>query len=148
MATWQDLLDKTRVRLNMRANSVPALMQSLGLTLFPEDSALALRATEALLAREQQVSTGLGGGMALPHAAVPGLEFARAALVRLATSLDFSAPDGARVRLVFALVVPEHFVDEKLQLLAELADRVSDSPRLERLMLAATPDELLDAFRT
>lgn len=58
---------------------------------------------ERLLTREAQSSTGVGYGVALPHAALPGLDRMRAVFVRLKTPTPFDAVDGEPVDLVFAL---------------------------------------------
>jgi PTS system nitrogen regulatory IIA component len=76
---------------------------------------------ERLLERERLGSTGLAGGVALPHARMPVLERPRAAFLRLDKAVDFDALDGQPVDLVFALLVPEDANDEHLQLLASLA---------------------------
>lgn len=76
---------------------------------------------ERLLERERLGSTGLAGGVALPHARIPSLARPRAAFLRLASAVDFDALDDQPVDLVFALLVPEDANDEHLQLLASLA---------------------------
>ena len=76
---------------------------------------------ERLLERERLGSTGLAGGVALPHARMPGLSESRGAFLRLTEAIDFDALDGQPVDLVFALLVPEEASEEHLQLLASLA---------------------------
>lgn len=88
---------------------------------------------ERLLERERLGSTGLAGGVALPHARMPGIAESRGAFLRLAEPVPFDALDGAPVDLVFALLVPEDATDEHLQLLARLAGMFSDSALRDRL---------------
>ena len=76
---------------------------------------------ERLLERERLGSTGLAGGVALPHARMPGIQDSRGALLRLAEPIEFDALDGRPVDLVFALLVPEDANEEHLQLLSKLA---------------------------
>jgi PTS system nitrogen regulatory IIA component len=76
---------------------------------------------ERLLERERLGSTGLAGGVALPHARMPGIDNSRGAFLRLAEAVEFDALDGKPVDLVFALLVPEDANEQHLQLLAELA---------------------------
>lgn len=80
-----------------------------------------------LAERERLASTGLGHGVAIPHGRLGTLDQPRAAFLRLATPVDFQAPDGRPVDLVFAMVVPEQAVAGHLAHLAEIAERFSDA---------------------
>jgi PTS system nitrogen regulatory IIA component len=97
---------------------------------------------ERLLERERLGSTGLAGGVALPHARMPGIEESRGAFMRLAEPVDFDALDGQPVDLVFALIVPEDATDEHLQLLAKLAATFNDAQLRERLREAEAEQAL------
>jgi len=76
---------------------------------------------EQLLERERLGSTGLGHGVALPHARLKGINQACGVLVRLEAGVDYDAIDGQPVDLVFGLLVPHDATQEHLQLLAKLA---------------------------
>jgi PTS system nitrogen regulatory IIA component len=91
---------------------------------------------ERLFERERLGSTGLAGGVALPHARMPGIEESRGAFLRLAEPIDFDALDGQPVDLVFALLVPEDANDEHLQLLARLATMFNEQELRDRLRTA------------
>lgn len=80
-----------------------------------------------LLAREQLGSTALGHGIAIPHGRSPALQATRGVLLRLEPAIDFSAPDGQAVDLVFAMAVPDHYTQQHLILLSELAECFSDA---------------------
>src|SRR5262249_14022161 len=56
---------------------------------------------DAVIAREDLAGTGIGEGVAIPHAEVDGLPAPAIVLCRSAGALDFDAPDGAGVRLIF-----------------------------------------------
>lgn len=72
--------------------------------------------------RERLGSTGIGHGVAIPHGRSHAFGTARAAFLRLREPVDFDAGDGQPVDLVFAMAVPEHFTQQHLQLLSELAE--------------------------
>jgi PTS system nitrogen regulatory IIA component len=93
---------------------------------------------ERLLERERLGSTGLAGGVALPHARMPGMNQSCGAFLRLAEPVDFDALDGQPVDLVFALLVPEDANEQHLQLLAELATMFNVEELRNRLRTADT----------
>jgi nitrogen PTS system EIIA component len=76
---------------------------------------------QALLAREQLGSTGLGRGFALPHARLPQLSRPFALLARLARSIDYEAVDEKPVDLVVLLLTPESAANQHLATLAALS---------------------------
>lgn len=98
-----------------------------------------------LVAREKLGSTGLGGGIAIPHCRAGSCPQPLGTLVTLADPIDFDAPDGQPVDLLFVLLVPEEAHQEHLDILAQLARLFSrrefcqslrgagDSPSLFRL---------------
>ena len=97
---------------------------------------------ERLLERERLGSTGLAGGVALPHARVPGLDHSRGAFLQLATPVEFDALDDQPVDLIFALLVPEQATEEHLQLLAKLAAMFNEEPLRERLREAEAEEAM------
>jgi PTS system nitrogen regulatory IIA component len=80
-----------------------------------------------LLAREKLGSTGLGGGIAIPHCRLRDCREAVGVIITLATPTAFDAPDDCDVDLLFALVVPQEATQEHLNLLAQLARMFSDA---------------------
>lgn len=135
---WLDLLAPTRVQAST-TTSKKRLLETLA-TLLSDGQGGALEGSlfDGLCARERLGSTGLGHGVAIPHGRVAGLGSAIGAFVRLAEPVDFGAPDGQPVDLVFALAVPEHFTHQHLVLLSELAERFSSEAF--RAALRAAPD--------
>lgn len=95
-----------------------------------------------LIGRERLGSTGLGHGIGLPHARIAGSEQALGAFIRLPKGIDFDAFDKQPVDLLFALIVPEHFTDEHLQILADLAELFSDQALCEQLRRAGDSAQL------
>jgi len=90
----------------------------------------------SLQARERLCSTAIGHGIAIPHGRVQGLDAPRGVLLRLQHAVDFNADDGERVDLVFAMAVPDHYTQQHLLLLSELAERFS-SPQLRAALRSA-----------
>jgi len=98
---------------------------------------------ERLLERERLGSTGLTGGVALPHARMPGINKSQGVFIRLTEAIDFDSMDGQPVDLIFALLVPEEATDEHLQLLAQLARLFSD-PNLRNSLRKADAQQALE----
>jgi PTS system nitrogen regulatory IIA component len=97
---------------------------------------------DRLLEREAQQSTGIGDGLALPHAVVRGLERTALVVGRCREGLDFDALDSQPVDLLFLLLSPEDAKDEHLRLLARLARIVSPEETLVKLRNAEGPGGL------
>ena len=91
-----------------------------------------------LIARERLGSTGLGHGVAIPHARIKGLKTPLAAVLRLRVPIAFDAPDQEPVGLFVFLLVPEAATQQHLEILAEIAAMLSDRALRDRL--ASAPD--------
>ncbi len=99
---------------------------------------------DSLIGRERLGSTGLGHGVALPHGRIPGARRGLGAFVKLQPGVDYDAIDQEPVDLVFALLVPEHYTDEHLKILAHLAEMFSDKTFCQSLREAATDAQLYE----
>ncbi len=98
---------------------------------------------DALQARERLGSTGLGEGVAIPHCRMACREII-AVFVRLSQPIDFDAPDGEPVDLLFALIVPQEETDKHLTVLSQLSQVFSQPENLEALRRAPTAAALRD----
>jgi len=96
----------------------------------------------ALLEREQAGSTGVGNGVALPHAHLPGLDRLTAVFLRLEEPAPFAAVDDRPVDLIFALLAPEKDGAEHLQALAKVARLLRQKDLREQLRQAQTADAI------
>ena len=95
-------------------------------------AANALRLDAAVLAdaiaqRERIGSTGMGDGIAIPHARIAGLSKPFGLLARLRRAIDFAAIDGQPVDIVFLLLLPSAAHGEQLTALASVARRLRDA---------------------
>jgi len=81
---------------------------------------------DALMARERLGSTGLGGGIAIPHCRVSSCQEIFGCLVTLEEGIDFDAVDSNPVDLVFFLIVPEQENDEHIAILSQIASLFAD----------------------
>lgn len=100
---------------------------------------------DALLNRERLGSTALGEGVAVPHCRLPHSDRTVGVLLQLAEGIDFDAPDGKPVDLMFVLVVPAEATDEHLRMLAHLAGLFNEPAFRQALRRARSNAELFDA---
>jgi len=80
----------------------------------------------ALARREQLGSTGLGQGVAIPHARVKNLDRILVAYLRPQSPIPFDAPDGEPVTHILVLLVPKEATDEHLLILAEATEMLAN----------------------
>ena len=81
---------------------------------------------DALLAREQLGSTGLGNGIAIPHCKVPECKEILGCIVTLKEPIDFDSIDSKPVDLIFVLIVPDEQSDAHVQALSQVAQLFND----------------------
>jgi len=100
----------------------------------------------ALESRESLGSTGIGNGIAVPHAAIPGMTSPRGLLIRFAHPLDFEAIDDIKTDIAFMLLFGENNRGEYLNVLAAIARRLQAPGVLESMRRARSADELYSDF--
>lgn len=96
-----------------------------------------------VLAREASGTTGLGDGIATPHAKSAGVKEPGLAAMTIPEGLDFESMDGNPARLFFAIAAPDGGNDEHLMILSKLATMVMDPDFKEALIKATTKEEFL-----
>ena len=136
-------LVEERIGCNVEAASKKRVLEQLGQRLAEAVPGLNQDMVfDALLERERLGSTGLGKGIALPHARMPQISGALAAFIQLPEGIDFDAIDNQPVDLAFAMLVPEEATDEHLQLLAKLAQMFDDQDFCAALRQASSAGDL------
>ncbi|NGX38729.1 MAG: PTS system fructose-specific EIIABC component [Chlamydiae bacterium] len=102
---------------------------------------------QAILKREEIVSTGIGIGVAIPHAKLKGYEdFFIAIGIQKAEGIDWQALDGLPVRIVFMIGGPDNFQTEYLNILSMITTAIKDEERRKNLVKANTPSEVIAIF--
>jgi PTS system nitrogen regulatory IIA component len=143
-----DLITESRVLSHCEAASKKRLLETLAELLADADSMLSgTTVFDRLLERERLGSTGLGQGIALPHARVDGIRTPIGAFVQLRGPVAFDAIDDKPVDLAFGLLVPDATDEQHLQLLATLATAFDDAAIRHALRAAKGSAQLLAIFR-
>lgn len=102
----------------------------------------------SLLKREELGSTGLGNGIAVPHAAVNGVEEPVAVLGLSRNGVDFAALDGESVHLVFLLLTPKENPASRMPLIADFCRLAKDRFVMDQLRQAKTAAEVCEILRS
>ncbi|OYX52684.1 MAG: PTS lactose transporter subunit IIC [Sphingomonas sp. 32-66-10] len=95
-----------------------------------------------LAAREKLGTTGFGGGIAIPHGRIEGLDAVRGVMMRLDKPVDFGAVDDSPVDLVFMLLSPATAGAEHLKALARVSRRLRDRGFTAKLRGAGSADAI------
>jgi PTS system nitrogen regulatory IIA component len=144
---FRAIVSRAATRARQTATSKKRALQNASELLAAAQPALNSRATfDQLLARERLGSTGLGDGVAIPHCRLAEAQRALGGMITLAEPIDFDAPDGQPVDLLFVLVVPGEGREVHLKILAELARVFSNADYRARLRAAESDAALYDAL--
>ena len=100
----------------------------------------------ALRQREETMSTGIGFGIAIPHASSDRVEKVVAAFGRSTTGIEFDSLDNAPVKFIVLFVVPKDQFQTHLRTLAAIAKFLNDRSVRERLGTAASAPDILAIF--
>jgi PTS system nitrogen regulatory IIA component len=138
-----ELLTREDIALDLDVSGKQALLEQLAAMLARRAHLPEIDILQALNAREALGSTALGRGVAIPHARMAGCVAAAAAFVRTRSALSFGAPDGGRVSLFLALIVPQQANQKHLRLLATAAAMFSDPSLRGALRTDTDPGQVL-----
>ncbi len=141
-----EILIKERARANVEGVSKKRVLESIA-TLFAEqlDDVDVDELYRNLLNREKLGTTGIGGGIAIPHCRFNTQGRTYGACLTLTTPIDFDAVDNEPVDIIFAMLVPENAESEHLQMLATLAEQLQAPSFVSRLRAANDDNELFNA---
>lgn len=139
-----ELLDVQGVMLDLHASSKKQVFEQLA-ERAATVSGLHQRAVfDMLLERERLGSTGVGEGVAIPHARPAGINRIYGVFARLAKPIQFDAPDDKPVDLIFLLLAPASEGGDHLKALARVARTMRDKTIRRQLRSAASEREIAD----
>ncbi len=136
----ESLLDRRAITPKVSASSKRQALSLVAETAARRFGLDAGEVLDALQAREAVGSTGVGSGVAVPHARLKTLDRMRGVFLRLETPVDFDAVDDRPVDLIFALLAPEAAGSEHLQALARVARLLRRADLREQLRQAHSID--------
>lgn len=101
---------------------------------------------KAILEREKIVSTGIGMGIAIPHAKMPHFDHFFIAVGILQKPIDWNSLDGSPVRLIFMIGGPDDKQTEYLQILSSLTQSIKDEERRKKIFSSHSSQGIIELF--
>ena len=141
-----DFLSPTDVALDVRESDKARLLQQLSSQAAAKVGLSANEVCTQIIKREELGSTGVGNGVALPHARLRELTTPFGLFARLRHGIDFEAIDSQPVNIVFLLLLPDGTGASQLNALASVARALRDPETLQRIRSAADRDSLFQAI--
>lgn len=126
----------------LTSNTKADVLQELNNLLFTPGSPEAENALDQILSRESTESTGIGRGIAVPHARVTGLKTMQCAVGRVPAGLDFAAIDREPVHLIFLICYPPTEQTKYLNFVATAARLLRDKEYLDQMLTAETAEDM------
>jgi nitrogen PTS system EIIA component len=141
-----DLLSPTDVMIDIRASNKRLLLQEFAAKAAVSLGLLVDQVAPFLVKREELGSTGIGHGVAIPHARLPDLQKPYGLFAKLKQPIEFDAIDGQEVDIVFVLLLPAAAENGQLGPLALVARTLRAPEILARLRAAKNTSELYSAI--
>ena len=142
-----DLLQKNLMIMDLQATDKQSAIEEMVQRLYEEKIISNIEEFKAgILAREAQTSTGLGDGVAMPHAKNAAVLQPAVLFAKSPQGLDYEALDGQPTSLFFMIAAPEGANDTHLKALAALSGRLIDADFLTKLNQAQTPEDVQMLF--
>jgi nitrogen PTS system EIIA component len=141
-----DLLSPNDVMIDIRTSNKRLLLQELATRAAASLGLNVDQIAPYLLKREDLGSTGIGRGVAIPHARLPDVQRPYGLLARLKAAIEFDAIDGQAVDVVFVLLLPAAAENGQIGALAQVARTLRPEENLARLRAAKSASELYSAI--
>lgn len=146
MSVASELLSPEDILLDLDVTSKKLVFEAVARLFERRHGLQRQQVEESLAARERLGSTGLGQGVAIPHARIKHLPRAMAAFVRMKMPIPFEAPDAKPVSEILVLLVPEKATERHLQILADFAQMFADRGLREQIRACESAQALHRLF--
>lgn len=141
----ESYLKAKSIRLSVPAEKAAAIKTAVD-ALCSECSLDAGAVYDAVMEREKIIATGMGHGVAVPHAKIKGLKDFALTICRSSEPIPYGALDATPVRILVLLLSPDDKVKEHVKVIAELNKRLKFASLRQTILNAASPDEVAEAF--
>lgn len=145
----QDVLKKDVMLLDLQATSKEAVIDEMIASLVEKGYVTDFDVFKTgIMNREAQTTTGLGDGIAMPHAKNAAVKEATVLFAKSSKGVDYASLDGQPTDLFFMIAAPEGANDTHLAALAELSKYLMKAGFADRLRAATNPEEVIAVFDT
>ncbi len=140
----KDLLGVRRIKLNAKADSKQDILEQL-IDLMDNDGVLSNRTlySDGVYAREKEATTAVGDGIAIPHCRSTAVETPALAAVTVPDGVDYEAPDGEKVTLLFLIASPDEKETAYIDVLSKLSTLLLHEDFSQKLQAAKTAEEFI-----
>jgi PTS system nitrogen regulatory IIA component len=139
-----DVLDKEAVLIDLKSKDKIGILRELAAPAARNTGIDHSDMVRVLMERERLGSTGIGGGIGIPHGKLKRLEKVVLGFGLSRQGVDFESMDGRPTHLFFLLITPEHSTDLHLKLLARVSRLLKKEPLKEIMMKATSAEEIID----
>lgn len=137
-----DILKIDAIIADLKAKNKPEVIRELSGAVAPVAGAEAQDVAVVLLERENLGSTGIGGGIAIPHGKLDTVKSIAVGFGRSIKGIEFDSLDNRPVHLFFLLLTPEHSTGGHLKVLAQISKRLKMDQFKERLLSAGSTEQI------
>ncbi len=142
-----DVLDRNSILPDLKARNKKGILEELVVPVAAKAGVSQKELTKVLMERERLGSTGIGGGIGIPHGKMKNLESLVLGFGLSRKGVDFESLDGQPTHIFFLLVTPENNTGLHLKLLARISRILKNDPFKSRLIEAADGDEILGIIK-
>nr|HID58961.1 PTS sugar transporter subunit IIA [Desulfobacterales bacterium] len=142
-----DRLKKRAIIPGLKSQSKEGVLEELAKPLAEISHIPVEDLVQVLLEREHLGSTGIGGGVAIPHGKVKSLRSLLIAFGRSEKGIDFEAIDGKPTHIFFLIITPEDSTGMHLEILAKISKLLKDNTFKEELMAASDREEIYEIIK-
>lgn len=142
-----DVLQKEAILPDLKSRTKTEVIEELVVPVARLAGVNSEELVKVLLERERLGSTGIGGGIGIPHGKLKNLKDLIIGFGLSRKGVDFESLDGAPARIFFLLVTPENSTGLHLKMLARISRVLKNEPFRERLLQARDSDEIYEIVK-
>ena len=142
-----DVLDRRSILPDLKAQNKKGILEELVVPVAEIAGVSQKDLAKVLMERERLGSTGIGGGIGIPHGKMKNLESLVLGFGLSRKGVDFESLDGQPTHIFFLLITPENNTGLHLKLLARISRILKNDPFISRLLGAADGDEILGIIK-
>ncbi|OGR12589.1 MAG: PTS fructose transporter subunit IIA [Desulfobacterales bacterium RIFOXYA12_FULL_46_15] len=138
------LLNKNTIVADLKASDKKGVIDELSVAVSTTTSASAKNIAMVLMEREQLGSTGIGGGIAIPHGKLDTVKSIRVGFGLSKKGVEYDSLDNKPVHIFFLLLTPENSAGGHLKVLAQISKLLKMDQFKKKLLTAESADTIYD----